>query len=201
LLIKTDPLSEEEQTMLETIHTVSADLVRHVPFDGAVVPTIEQIGEWWDGSGPLQLRGEAILPTARIIAVANAFVGMVSPRAHRMPLSFEQAVQSLLGQTGVRFDRRPVSALIHYLVNRQGNQTWAHFQDQPAEPPFLHRSQASPAAAAAAGAPPAPQPAGPDRATVGILRRLPAPETKKPGDDDPKTAAAPAPAVTARRRC
>ena len=61
----------------------AVDLLQDVTFEGPVVETIRQLGETWDGGGPLGLKGEEILVTARVLAVANAFVGMVSPRAYR----------------------------------------------------------------------------------------------------------------------
>ncbi|NJN05813.1 MAG: HD domain-containing protein [Rhodobacteraceae bacterium] len=52
VLTRNGPLSADERALLATTHQVSADLLRNVDFDGPVVETIEQMGEWWDGSGP-----------------------------------------------------------------------------------------------------------------------------------------------------
>lgn len=68
---------------------------------------------------------------ARIIAVANAFVGMVSPRAYRSALGFSAAVRNLLEDADTRFDRKTVSALINYLENRGGREEWRYFADKP----------------------------------------------------------------------
>jgi HD-GYP domain-containing protein (c-di-GMP phosphodiesterase class II) len=86
-----------------------------------VVETLRQAQAHWDGSGlPAGLSGEEILITARIIAVANAFVGMTSRRAHRAPLGIDEAVETLLKGVGKEFDRRVVAALVNWLDSRGG---------------------------------------------------------------------------------
>jgi HD-GYP domain-containing protein (c-di-GMP phosphodiesterase class II) len=65
--------------------------------------------------------------------VANAFVGMVSPRAYRSALSFSAAVKNLLEDSDVRYDRRMVSALINYLENRGGRESWKYFSENVEE--------------------------------------------------------------------
>jgi PAS domain S-box-containing protein len=133
LLTKTGKLSEDERELLARSFVVSAELLDGVDFEGPVVDTIRQIGEAWDGSGPLGVKGEDILRTARVVAVANAFVGMISPRAYREAMTFEKVSTILLEQSGTKFDRKAVSALINYLENRGGAEKWAHFRDKPAE--------------------------------------------------------------------
>jgi HD-GYP domain-containing protein (c-di-GMP phosphodiesterase class II) len=56
---------------------------------------------------------------------------MVSARAYRQAMAFEDAVHILLDEAGKRFDRKPVSALINVLENRGGAQRWAHFREPP----------------------------------------------------------------------
>ena len=117
--------------MLFSSHLIAADLLDGVTFEGPVVETIRQMGETWDGKGPLGLMGEEILRTARMLAVANAFVGMVSPRAYRDAMTFEKCCSILLGQMETRYDRKSVSALINFLENRGGMERWAHFREKP----------------------------------------------------------------------
>jgi len=110
----------------------SAELIEGVEFEGPVADTIRQIQERWDGGGqPAGLEGEDIIPTARIVAVANAFVGMVSARAYRPGMSFDEAEKALMSGTGSAFDNRPVSALLHYLDIEGGRQRWEHFGVPP----------------------------------------------------------------------
>ena len=131
LLTKTGNLTPAEREQIANTHVTSAELLDNVPFDGPVVDSIRQMGETWDGSGPLGLVGEDTLPSARILAVANAFVGMISPRAYRDAMTFEKVSNILLQDSGTRYDRKPVSALINYLENRNGIERWAHFRETP----------------------------------------------------------------------
>lgn len=133
ILTKTENLTAEERQLLGSAYLVSADLLRNVPFHGPVVDTIRQMGETWDGKGPMGLAGDGILLTARILGMVNAFVAMVSARAYREPMTFDKATAILLGEVGTKFDRRPVSALINYLDNREGAKKWAHFREKPAD--------------------------------------------------------------------
>jgi HD-GYP domain-containing protein (c-di-GMP phosphodiesterase class II) len=110
----------------------TADLLAGIEFDGPVVVALRELQEHFDGSGgPAGLKGEEIVLPARIVSVANAFVAMVSPRAYRPGVGFDQATETLLGQSGKVFDRRVVSALINYLDNRGGRQRWADFARVP----------------------------------------------------------------------
>ncbi|MCW8951350.1 MAG: PAS domain-containing protein [Rhodospirillales bacterium] len=131
LLTKTSQLTEDERKRLTHSFQESADLLDNVEFDGPVVETIRELGETWDGRGPLGLREEEILKTARIVAVANDFVGMLSPRAYRAAHTFEKVSSILLELSGKKYDRKAVSALINYLENRGGREQWAHYREQP----------------------------------------------------------------------
>ncbi|MBL4748928.1 MAG: PAS domain-containing protein [Magnetovibrio sp.] len=134
LLTKTGDLTPEERHTLMSSYLVSVDLLSDVTFEGPVVDTIRDMGETWDGNGPLGKEGDDILNPARILAVANAFVGMVSARAYRDAMPFEKVSDILLSDTGTKFDRKPVSALINVLENRDGKNVWAHFRERPTEP-------------------------------------------------------------------
>ena len=133
LLTKTEDLTDEERDSLQNSVVVSADLLEGVEFDGPVVATIRQMQEHWDGTGPEAVAGEAIEGGARIVAVANAFVGMVSARAWRRAMPFDQACKVLSDQAGTVFDRRPVSALINFIDNRGGRDRWASWGEAPEE--------------------------------------------------------------------
>ncbi|MFN3076329.1 MAG: HD domain-containing phosphohydrolase [Alphaproteobacteria bacterium] len=131
LLTKRGDLTPAERDLLSRSFVVSAEMLEGVDFDGPVVETIREIGEVWDGSGPLGLKGEAIRTTSRIVSVANTFVGMVSARAWRAPMTFEKCSQILFEQAEKKFDRRAVLALMNVLDNRGGASRWAHFRELP----------------------------------------------------------------------
>ena len=128
VLTKTEKLSEAEMRLVRESIQTSADLLEGVDFDGPVAASLRQLQENWDGSGaPLGLKGEGILLPARIVAVANAFVAMTSPRSWRAGLAFDEAIAELVKQAGVKFDRRVVAALVNLLENRGARERWAHF--------------------------------------------------------------------------
>ncbi|WP_373085153.1 HD domain-containing phosphohydrolase [Sneathiella sp.] len=134
LLTKTKNLSKKEIETIRNSLFASADLLDEVEFDLPVSTTLRQLQENYDGSGqPAGLAGPEISEAARIIAVANAFVGMVSPRAYRGALSFSAAVKQLLEDADTRFDRKMVSALINYLENRGGRERWQYFSEPVAD--------------------------------------------------------------------
>ena len=133
LLTKTSDLTPEERATLGNAYMVTVDLLKNVTFDGPVVETIRQLGETWDGGGPLGLKEEEIQVTARILAVANTFVGMVTPRAYRASMPLQKVADILMEETGVRYDRKAVTALVNFLENRGGNRRWAHFGEAPKE--------------------------------------------------------------------
>lgn len=125
LLTRGAELSEEERHQIRRAMLASADLLQGVEFDGPVVETLRQSLARWDGTGvPSGLAGEEILPSARVVALANAFVGMLSPRAHRTAMTLDGAIQAAMAEVGHAFDRRAVAALVNYLDNRGGRAEW-----------------------------------------------------------------------------
>lgn len=132
VLTKAGDLTEEERNIVRESLNASADLLEGVKFDLPVAETLRQLQEDWDGSGvPRGLEGTAINEAARIVTVANAFVGMVSPRAYRGAIDFSKAVSLLMEDADKRYDRKPISALINYLDNKGGRERWQHFSDLP----------------------------------------------------------------------
>lgn len=137
VLTKTEALTDSEIQLVRDSVLASADLVADIEFDGPVAQTIRQLQEHVDGTGiPEGLKGEDIMPTARVVAVANTFVAMVSARAYRKGMDFDRAIAILQKEAGETFDRRAVTALINYIENRDGRSEWASFGDPvtPMEP-------------------------------------------------------------------
>ena len=125
LLTKGADLSENERQQIRRAMLASGDLLQGVEFDGPVSETLRQSLTRWDGTGvPVGLKGEDILPTARVVTVANAFVGMLSARAHRSALSVDDAINACMRDVGKAFDRRAVAALVNYMDNRGGRAEW-----------------------------------------------------------------------------
>ena len=113
--------------MFDNSYKDSVELLKDVEFEGPVVETINQTGEYWDGSGPLGMKEEDILHPARILAVAMSFVLLVNPRSGKKSANFNDTCAQLMQQNGTRYDRKPVSALINYLDNRGGAEKWSDY--------------------------------------------------------------------------
>jgi HD-GYP domain-containing protein (c-di-GMP phosphodiesterase class II) len=120
-------LADDERSQLTSAHLTSAQFLGNIDFEGPVVDTIRHSSEHYDGSGAEGLSGEAIILTARIVAVANAFVDLCSPREGGTGLSLEAATARLLADSGSLYDRRVVSALLNHVENHGGALKWAHF--------------------------------------------------------------------------
>ena len=120
LLTKTGELTDGEKNTIRDSMNSAADLLKGVLFEGPVADTLRQWQEKWDGTGPLALRGEEILISARIIAVANAFIGMISPRSWRNAMSIDAANKFLLDHADLYFDRKVLISLINYVENHSG---------------------------------------------------------------------------------
>lgn len=132
VLTKTDKLTDAEFDMIRESVFTSADLVKDIEFDGNVSQTLRSLQEHVDGSGvPDGLAGEDIALSARIVAVANAFVGMVSARSWRQGMDFDKAIGFLMEDVGRKFDRRVVTALANYIDNRGGRDAWKSFGETP----------------------------------------------------------------------
>ena len=127
ILTKTEPLTEAEQALLQRHVRFGTELLADLDFDGPVLDTIEQKQEHLDGSGyPHGLSEDGILLSARILAVTNAFVALVSPRAYRDAVDIEQALNQLLQESGSKYDRHVVAALFHIAENRSD---WSEWQE------------------------------------------------------------------------
>jgi len=88
-------LSEREYELVKAHPSVGAEILRSFPDLARFAHVVERHHERLDGSGyPLGLRGEAIDPASRIVAVADVFDAVTSARPYRaaMPLSRALAV-------------------------------------------------------------------------------------------------------------
>lgn len=124
LFLKEGKLTSDELRQINESLQASAELVSGIEFEGPITDTIRQAAEKMDGSGFLGLKGEEILPSARILSVANTFVSMISHRAWRKGMTPAAALQALLQDAGTKHDRAVVVALGHYLENRNRDMGW-----------------------------------------------------------------------------
>jgi putative two-component system response regulator len=113
ILLKPGPLTPAEWTVMKThtwlgseaIAMAERDATRQVEF----LALAREIAHWhhekWDGSGyPDSLVGEAIPLSARLMAIADVFDALISPRVYKGPMSFEQAREIIVAGRGNHFD-------------------------------------------------------------------------------------------------
>lgn len=125
LLTKPGPLSAEEQETLQKHVGYGIELLHDLQFDGPVVDIIAQKHERPDGRGyPHGLPASRLSLAGQVLAVANAFVALLSPRAWRQGLSVQGALDELMRGAGSQFDRRVVAALFHVAENREDWSQW-----------------------------------------------------------------------------
>lgn len=125
LLTKTSTLTPDELRRVRESILTSADILSLIDFSGDVVPTLRQVLERYDGTGvPKGLKENAILATARIVSVSNAFVALVSPRAHRPSLDADNALQILMRDAGKQYDRNIIEILEKCIKTKGGQLDW-----------------------------------------------------------------------------
>ncbi len=69
--------------------------------------------ENWDGTGyPLGLHGEVIPLSARVMAIADTFDELTSPRVYKKPISLQEALDVIREGEGTRFDPKCVEVFV-----------------------------------------------------------------------------------------
>jgi PAS domain S-box-containing protein len=105
LLSKPGRLSDAEFSMIRGHSQVGYDLLAPVDFALPVAETVLQHHERLDGSGyPRGLKGDEILPEARILAVADVVEAMITHRPYRPALPLEEALAEIGPDSRGRFD-------------------------------------------------------------------------------------------------
>ena len=110
LLTKSGRLSPEELAEVQRAPEHAARVLGSVDFDLPIARALHEMYENMDGSGyPRGLRGEDILPEARLLSVLNSYCAMVSDRAYRQGMSRDEALAQL--RDPAKYDQRMVDAL------------------------------------------------------------------------------------------
>lgn len=131
--MKPGKLTPEEFDIMKTHSRIGGDAIRSAinnalqiymeqnvdggPTAMAYLEEAEKIARYhherWDGSGyPEGLKGEEIPLSARLMAVADVFDALTSPRIYKEPWDFEEAIGHIREQRGLHFDPDVVDALV-----------------------------------------------------------------------------------------
>ncbi len=111
VLAKRGRLDEEEFELVKRHPLESAQHVESIDFLAEQAESIQHHHEQYDGGGYIDgLAAETIPLGARIMALADAYDAMVSPRPWREPKTHEQAVAEIRQNTGVLYDEAVATA-------------------------------------------------------------------------------------------
>ncbi len=113
ILNKPGKLTAEEWAVMQTHAKLGSDAIDlaeqdiEKPLD--FLALAKEIAHWhhekWDGSGyPDQLSGDAIPTAARLMALADVFDALISPRVYKPAFSFDVAHNLIAQQRGKHFD-------------------------------------------------------------------------------------------------
>ena len=113
ILSKPTALSKIEFELIRTHPQAAYEILADIAFPGPVAEIVLQHHERQDGSGyPKGILGDAILPEARILAVADVVEAMASHRPYRPALGIAAALDEIRAGRGTRYDRQVVDACV-----------------------------------------------------------------------------------------
>lgn len=113
ILLKPGKLTPEEWTIMKThswlgsnaIELAERDIETPLPFLSAAKEIAHWHHEKWDGSGyPDGIAGDAIPIAARLMALADVFDALISPRVYKAPMSFAESREIIAAARGTHFD-------------------------------------------------------------------------------------------------
>lgn len=111
LLGKADQLNPEEFEVVKRHVDHGVKILEDIKQLKDVVDIIRYHHEKYDGTGyPAGLKGDEIPLNAQIIAIADAYDGMISDRSYRNGLPHEEAMRRLKEQSGIQFNPAVVKA-------------------------------------------------------------------------------------------
>lgn len=115
VLMKPGRFTEDERNVMMNHPAIGYAMLKHSQRDTLVAAGIiaYQHQEKWDGSGyPQGLAGENIHIFGRIVALADVFDALYSPRVYKEAWSVEKVVEWLGEQRGIHFDPRLVDIFL-----------------------------------------------------------------------------------------
>jgi HD-GYP domain-containing protein (c-di-GMP phosphodiesterase class II) len=116
VLLKPGKLTDAEWTEMKRHPVYGVEVLGRFESYRAGLPLVRGHHESWNGSGyPDGLRGTAIPPGARILAVADTWDALTSDRSYRPGMARERAIAILREGAGVQWDPAIVEALMQVL--------------------------------------------------------------------------------------
>lgn len=113
ILSKPGKISKNEFAIIKTHPAVGYNILKEIDFNWPIAKIVLQHHERLDGSGyPNGLTGKKILKETRIISVADVYEAMTSHRPYRPALSVKSALDELIRNKDILFDKDVVDACV-----------------------------------------------------------------------------------------
>jgi hypothetical protein len=113
ILSKPGTLHKLQYLLIQAHAEAGYDILKGIDFPWPIAEMVRQHHERLDGSGyPQGLKGEAILPEAKILAVADVVEAMMSHRPYRASLGIEAALAEIEEGKGRLYDAEAVEACV-----------------------------------------------------------------------------------------
>lgn len=119
ILSNPDKLTDPEFSIIKTHPQAGWEILKGIDFPWPVAEIVLQHHEKLDGSGyPNGLRGDEILPEAKILCVADVVEAMASHRPYRPGFGIFPALQEISRNRGRLYDEKTVSACIRLFLEK-----------------------------------------------------------------------------------
>jgi len=120
LVGKPGRLSLSELQLVKDHPRIGYEMIKDISFPWPVAHIVLQHHERLDGSGyPEGLAGDAILPEARVLGVADVVEALCSLRPYRPALGIEKALEEVRKGRGFRYDARAVDACLRLFRDKR----------------------------------------------------------------------------------
>lgn len=112
-------LTPAEMAVIRTHPDTGYQILKDIPFPWPVAEMVRQHHERIDGSGyPRGLKGDEILPGAKILAVADVVEAISSHRPYRAAKGLDEALSEIEAQRGIQFDPATVDGCLRLFRER-----------------------------------------------------------------------------------
>lgn len=119
ILSKPSSLSKIEYELIKTHSQTGYDIIKDVQFPWPISQVVLEHHERLDGSGyPRGLKGDQILPEARILSVSDVVEAMSSHRPYRPGLGTDAALEEIGKKRGVLYDPDVVDCCLSLFRNK-----------------------------------------------------------------------------------
>jgi len=119
ILNKPGPLNGPEWMLMKEHPQRGYDILREIPFVWPIAETVRQHHERLDGSGyPMGLRGDAILPEAKLLAIADVVDAISFNRSYRPALGIDAALIEIEAKSGLKLDGDMVRTCVRLFRDR-----------------------------------------------------------------------------------